>query len=75
MSEEAAHSAKRRVLKEWMTQSLSREERLVLLLYYYEGMTMNEIGLTFGVSESSVARMHSSLLQRARALLRRRGLG
>ena len=35
---------------------LPERERLVMTLYYYEEMTMKEIGLTLGVVESRVSR-------------------
>jgi len=31
-------------LKRLITKGLAKNERLILLLYYYEGMTMKEIG-------------------------------
>ena len=51
-------------LKDLMTRGLTRAERLILILYYYEEMTMKEIGLTLGLSESRVSQMHSSILKR-----------
>jgi len=55
-----------------MTQ-LSRLERLIVVLYYYEEMTMKEIGATLDLSESRVSQMHSSILARLRYMLRRKG--
>lgn len=43
---------------------LSRDERLILVLYYYEQMTMKEIGATLDLSESRVSQMHSAILER-----------
>ncbi len=51
-------------VKEWVTRGLSRAERLIILLYYFEGMTMKEIGETLALSESRVSQMHSSILER-----------
>ncbi len=51
-------------LKELITRGLTRAERLILILYYYEEMTMKEIGLTLDLSESRVSQMHSSILKR-----------
>jgi RNA polymerase sigma factor FliA len=39
---------------------LPERERLVMTLYYYEEMTMKEIGLTLGVVESRVSQIHAS---------------
>src|SRR3954463_10717448 len=39
-------------LKDLITKGLSRAERLIVILYYYEQMTMKEIGVTLDLSES-----------------------
>jgi len=57
----------RKDLKELMTKGLSRAERLIIILYYFEEMTMKEIGTTLDLSESRVSQMHSSILARLRA--------
>ena len=57
----------RKDLKELMSQGLSRAERLIVTLYYFEEMTMKEIGATLDLSESRVSQMHSSILARLRA--------
>ncbi len=56
-------------LKDLITKGLSRAERLIVILYYYEQMTMKEIGATLDLSESRVSQMHSSILARLRAYL------
>ncbi|MFG0327904.1 MAG: FliA/WhiG family RNA polymerase sigma factor [Phycisphaerales bacterium JB037] len=62
----------RKDLKDLMTKGLSRAERLIVILYYYEGMTMKEIGATLDLSESRVSQMHSSILQRLKAQMQHR---
>ena len=57
----------RKDLKELMSKGLSRAERLIVTLYYFEEMTMKEIGATLDLSESRVSQMHSSILARLRA--------
>jgi RNA polymerase sigma factor for flagellar operon FliA len=57
----------RRDLKDLLTKGLSRSERLIIILYYYEAMTMKEIGATLDLSESRVSQMHSSILARLKA--------
>jgi len=47
-----------------VTKGLSRNERLIVILYYYEEMTMKEIGSTLSLSESRVSQMHSSIVRR-----------
>lgn len=62
----------RRDIKDLITRGLSRAERLIVILYYYEGMTMKEIGLTLALSESRVSQMHSSILQRLKSHMQNR---
>ncbi len=40
-------------------KKLPEKERLVVSLYYYEQLTMKEIGVLLGVSESRVSQIHS----------------
>jgi len=49
---------------------LPDRERLVMTLYYYEEMTMREIGLALGVVESRVSQVHASAVTHLRAALR-----
>ena len=49
--------------------ALPERERLVVTLYYYEEMTMKEIGLALGVVESRVSQIHSSAVVHLRANL------
>jgi len=48
---------------------LPERERLVMTLYYYEEMTMKEIGLTLGVVESRVSQIHASAVLHLRVAL------
>lgn len=50
--------------------NLPERERIVMTLYYYEEMTMREIGLALGVVESRVSQVHSSAIVHLRAALR-----
>ncbi|MHC4728450.1 MAG: FliA/WhiG family RNA polymerase sigma factor [Planctomycetota bacterium] len=61
--------AQKRDLKNLLTKGLTRAERLIVVLYYYEEMTMKEIGTTLDLSESRVSQMHSSIVQRLKAQL------
>ena len=54
----------KRALRESVMEGLTRIERLIVVLYYYEQMTMKEIGTTLDLSESRVSQMHSSILNR-----------
>lgn len=62
----------RKDLKELITKGLSRAERLIIVLYYFEEMTMKEIGATLDLSESRVSQMHSSILARLKAQMQDR---
>jgi len=50
--------------------NLPDRERLVMTLYYYEEMTMREIGLALGVVESRISQVHASAVVHLRAALR-----
>jgi RNA polymerase sigma factor for flagellar operon FliA len=52
-----------------VTRGLNRNERLIIILYYYEELTMKEIGTTLGLSESRVSQMHSSIVARLKEQL------
>lgn len=49
---------------------LNEKERQVLALYYFEELTMKEVGAVLGVGESRVSQIHSAALIRVRARLR-----
>lgn len=64
--------AQKQDLKDLVTRGLSRAERLIVVLYYYEQMTMKQIGQTLDLSESRVSQMHSAILDRLRGQLQLR---
>jgi RNA polymerase sigma factor for flagellar operon FliA len=49
---------------------LPDRERLVMSLYYYEELTMREIGLALGVVESRVSQVHASAVVHLRVALK-----
>ena len=51
-------------------EELPDRERTMLSLYYYEGLTLKEIGAVMGVSESRVSQIHGKGLSMLRAILR-----
>jgi RNA polymerase sigma factor for flagellar operon FliA len=71
-SDDPLHETQKRDLKNFITKGLSRAERLIVVLYYYEEMTMKEIGATLDLSESRVSQMHSSVMNRLKAQLNNR---
>jgi RNA polymerase sigma factor for flagellar operon FliA len=64
--------AQKRDLRSLLTRGLTRAERLIVVLYYYEEMTMKEIGATLDLSESRVSQMHSSIIARLKAQMNTR---
>jgi len=71
-SENPVVEVQKRDLKNLLTKGLTRAERLIIILYYYEEMTMKEIGLTLDLSESRVSQMHSSIIARLKAQMNTR---
>ncbi len=51
-------------------ENLPEKERLVVTLYYYEEMTMKEIGQVLSISESRVCQIHSSAILRLHTRLK-----
>ena len=70
--EDPLRSVQRQDLQGLITKGLTRAERLIVILCYYEEMTMKEIGLTLDLSESRVSQMHSSILARLKAQMQHR---
>lgn len=60
-------------MKEILTDAIGKlpeRERLIVSLYYYEGLTMKEIGEVLGVSESRVCQIHTRAVLRLKARLK-----
>lgn len=62
-------SSEMRALLAEAIADLPQRERMVLTLYYYEELTMREVGATMGVVESRVSQLHSSAMARLRVAL------
>lgn len=54
-----------------ITSSLTKKERLIVIMYYYEGLTMREIGEIMELTESRVCQIHSNVMMRLKAQLER----
>jgi RNA polymerase sigma factor for flagellar operon FliA len=50
-------------------EKLPEREMTVIALYYYEGLTLKEIGQVLGVTESRVSQLHTKAVLRLRARL------
>jgi len=51
-------------------QRLPERERIVVGLYYYEGLTLKEIGEVLGVTESRVSQLHTKAILRLRGRIK-----
>jgi RNA polymerase sigma factor for flagellar operon FliA len=63
-----------REMKELIAKSidnLPEKERLVISLYYYEELTMKEIGKVMNLTESRVSQIHTKVILRLRGRLKR----
>ena len=59
-------------MKQILAGAISRlgdREKLVLMLYYYEGLTLAEIGQVLGVTESRVCQIHTKAVIHLRSKL------
>lgn len=62
-------AAETKVLLSRAIERLGEREKIVLVLYYYEGMTLAEIGRILGVTESRISQMHTAAMGRLRTTL------
>ncbi len=62
-----------RSIKETLAAAIERlpeRERIVIGLYYYEGLTLKEIGEVLGVTESRVSQLHTKAVLRLRGRIK-----
>ncbi len=64
------HRSERKALLSKTISELDDKERQVLALYYFEELTMKEVGAVLGVGESRVSQIHSGALIRIRVRMR-----
>ena len=52
-------------------EKLPEKERTIISLYYYEGLTLKEISLVFGLTEARISQLHTKAVYRLRGALLR----
>lgn len=64
--------------KEFLARAIERlpdRERLIITLFYYEGLTLKEISRLLGVSPGRVSQLHAQAMLRLKASLELAGMG
>ncbi len=62
----------RRDLVEFCRRRLTTKERYILMMYYFEDLTLKEIGQILGLSESRVCQLHAKLISRLRSHMKQK---
>jgi RNA polymerase sigma factor FliA len=68
-SENPIESLNQRDVIEAITRNLSQKEKRIIIMYYYEGLTMKEIGRILDLTESRVCQIHTNVLIRLKEQL------
>jgi RNA polymerase sigma factor for flagellar operon FliA len=71
-AESPVETLNRRDVIEVLTRNLSQKEKRIIIMYYYEGLTMKEIGRILDLTESRVCQIHSNVLSRLKERITRR---
>lgn len=66
-----AHNELKEILKHAI-DSLPKKEKLVLQLYYYEELTLKEIGIVMKLSESRICQIHSQVILKLKSILKKK---
>ncbi|MCB9833946.1 MAG: FliA/WhiG family RNA polymerase sigma factor [Planctomycetes bacterium] len=74
-SENPIEALNQRDVIEAITRNLSQKEKRIVIMYYYEGLTMKEIGRILDLTESRVCQIHTNVLQRLQEQLNRTRVG
>lgn len=73
-AEDPIHTLERKEIERIMKkilEDLPERERTIMILYYYEELTLKEIGSVLGISESRVSQIHSKVILKLRSKLRK----
>lgn len=49
---------------------LNNREKQILSLYYYEGLTLKQIGLVLGITESRVSQLHTQIILKLKRMIK-----
>jgi RNA polymerase sigma factor for flagellar operon FliA len=66
------HAMSQSEVKDRLSDAIERlpdREKLVVALYYYENLTLREIGEVLGVTESRVSQLHTKAILRLKSRL------
>jgi RNA polymerase sigma factor for flagellar operon FliA len=69
------HNFSLKEMKEILSEAimeLSEKEKLIVSLYYYEELTLKEIGEVLDLTESRICQLHNNIILKLRAKLKRR---
>lgn len=56
----------------YIRKNLSTKERYILMMYYFDDLTLKEIGAILNLSESRVCQLHAKVMVKLRAFIRKR---
>ena len=56
---------------DYIKKNLTTKERYIMMLYYFDDLTLKEIGVILGLSESRVCQLHARLLVKLRNYLKK----
>ncbi len=74
-SDSPLENLNRRDVIDVLTRHLSQKEKRIIIMYYYEGLTMKEIGRILDLTESRVCQIHSNVITRLKErVMRKQGL-
>jgi RNA polymerase sigma factor FliA len=58
-----------KALRDWLCRGFDRRDRLIIMLYFYDDLTMKDVGRTLGISESRVSQRLHSIIECLRSQL------
>lgn len=56
---------------DYVQKNLNAKERYILMLYYFDDLTLKEIGTILGLSESRVCQLHARVLTKLRSYMKK----